>query len=188
MVIPRLRQAARHPPGGFLPRLGAPLFSAIMTVLLTKMFTKDIKTVDDLLIHGLKDIYYPENQIVKSLPKLIDKATNRDLGKGLEDHLEETARAAGDQLPWDRRAHCGSRRCRRRGCGQAGPRCRDRRRRTIRRALRNRPLWDLIAWADELGRDDVVRLLTINLNEEKAADKKLSTVALRKGVNRRAES
>jgi ferritin-like metal-binding protein YciE len=46
----------------------------------------------------------------------------------------------------------------------------------------------LIAWADELGRDDVVRLLTTNLNEEKAADKKLSNVALRKGVNRRAAS
>jgi len=30
-------------------------------------------------------------------------------------------------------------------------------------------------------------LLTTNLNEEKAADKKLSTLALRKGVNRRAE-
>ena len=46
----------------------------------------------------------------------------------------------------------------------------------------------LIAWADELGRDDIVRLLTANLNEEKAADKKLSTVALRKGVNRKAAS
>jgi ferritin-like metal-binding protein YciE len=46
----------------------------------------------------------------------------------------------------------------------------------------------LIAWADELGRDDAVRLLTTNLNEEKAADKKLSTVALRKGVNRKAAS
>jgi len=32
----------------------------------------------------------------------------------------------------------------------------------------------------------VVRLLTTNLNEEKATDKKLSTVALRKAVNRRA--
>ena len=46
--------------------------------------------MDDLLLHGLKDIYYAEIQIVKSLPKLIDKATNRDLAKGLEDHLEET--------------------------------------------------------------------------------------------------
>src|SRR4029078_11945607 len=54
------------------------------------LFTKDIETMDDLLLHGLKDIYYAENQIVKSLPKLIDKATNRDLSKGLKDHLEET--------------------------------------------------------------------------------------------------
>ena len=40
------------------------------------LFTKDIETMDDLFLHGLKDIYYAENQIVKSLPKLIDKATN----------------------------------------------------------------------------------------------------------------
>ena len=32
----------------------------------------------------------PTLQIVKSLPKLIDKATNRDLSKGLSNHLEET--------------------------------------------------------------------------------------------------
>jgi hypothetical protein len=54
------------------------------------LFTRDIKTMDDLLLHGLKDIYYAENQIVKSLPALIDKATNRELSKGLSDHLEET--------------------------------------------------------------------------------------------------
>jgi hypothetical protein len=54
------------------------------------LFTKDIATMDDLLLHGLKDIYYAENQIIKSLPKLIEKATNRDLTKGLRDHLEET--------------------------------------------------------------------------------------------------
>jgi Domain of unknown function (DUF892) len=48
------------------------------------LFTKDIATMDDLLLHGLKDIYYAENQIIKSLPKLIDKATNRDLSKGLK--------------------------------------------------------------------------------------------------------
>ena len=54
------------------------------------LFTKDIQTMDDLLLHGLKDIYYAENQIVKALPKMIDKATNRDLIKGLKDHLAET--------------------------------------------------------------------------------------------------
>ena len=39
----------------------------------------------------------------------------------------------------------------------------------------------LIAWAEELGHDDIVRFLTTNLNEEKAANTKLNTVALRKG-------
>jgi ferritin-like metal-binding protein YciE len=46
----------------------------------------------------------------------------------------------------------------------------------------------LIAWAEAVGHDDIVRLLNTNLNEEKAADKKLSTVAVRKGVNRKAAS
>jgi ferritin-like metal-binding protein YciE len=34
----------------------------------------------------------------------------------------------------------------------------------------------LIAWAEELGHDDIVRFLTSNLNEEKAANTKLNTV------------
>src|SRR6266576_4352882 len=59
------------------------------------LFTKDIETMDDLLLHGLKDIYYAENQIVKSLPKLIEKATNRELTKGLQNHLEETKNQIG---------------------------------------------------------------------------------------------
>ena len=55
------------------------------------LFSKDIQsTMDDLLLHGLQDIYYAENQIVKSLPKLIHKATNRELTTGLRSHLEET--------------------------------------------------------------------------------------------------
>ena len=54
------------------------------------LFAKDIQTMDDLLLHGLRDIYYAEQQITKALPKLIEKATNRELTKGLKDHLEET--------------------------------------------------------------------------------------------------
>jgi hypothetical protein len=37
-------------------------------------------------------------------------------------------------------------------------------------------------------RDEIVRFLTTNLNEEKAANTKLNTVALRKGVNAKASS
>jgi len=46
----------------------------------------------------------------------------------------------------------------------------------------------LIAWAEELGHDDVVRLLTTNLNEEKAANTKLNTIAVREGVNKKASA
>jgi hypothetical protein len=31
------------------------------------LFSKDIQTMDDLLVHGLQDIYYAENQIVQSM-------------------------------------------------------------------------------------------------------------------------
>ena len=54
------------------------------------LFSKDIKSMDDLFLHTLQDVYYAENQIVKSLPKLIDKATNRELAAGLRNHLRET--------------------------------------------------------------------------------------------------
>jgi ferritin-like metal-binding protein YciE len=43
----------------------------------------------------------------------------------------------------------------------------------------------LIVWAKDLGRDDVVGLLNTTLEEEKAADKKLTSIAEAK-VNRRA--
>jgi rubrerythrin len=43
----------------------------------------------------------------------------------------------------------------------------------------------LIAWAEELGHNNVVSLLNANLKEEKAADKKLNNLA-EGGVNKRA--
>jgi len=54
------------------------------------LFTKDIKSMKDLFLHTLQDVYYAENQIVKSLPKLIEQATNRELAAGLRNHLRET--------------------------------------------------------------------------------------------------
>ncbi len=43
------------------------------------IFFKDIKTMDDLFVHTLRDIYYAENRIVKSLPDMIAKATDKSL-------------------------------------------------------------------------------------------------------------
>jgi ferritin-like metal-binding protein YciE len=39
-------------------------------------FSKDIKTMDDLFVHTLRDIYYAEKQIVQSLPEMIEKAND----------------------------------------------------------------------------------------------------------------
>ena len=48
------------------------------------IFTKDIKTMDDLFLHQLQDIYYAEQQLTKAIPKMADKATNADLKAGLK--------------------------------------------------------------------------------------------------------
>ena len=167
------------------------------------LFSKEIKTMDDLLLHGLKDIYYAEHQIVSSLPAMIEKATNRDLTKGLQDHLLETRKQIErlDQV-FKKLGH--------------EPRGLDcpaidgliKEANEIAAEVEDKEVLDvaivgsaqaiehyeiarygtLIAWAHELGHDDIVRFLTTNLNEEKAANTKLNTVALRKGVNRKAAS
>ncbi len=167
------------------------------------LFTKDIQSMDDLLLHGLEDIYYAENQITKALPKMIDKATNRDLSAGLRAHLEETKKQIGrlDQV------------FKKLGKEPKGTDCpaidglideAD----EVAGEVADKEVLDaaiigsaqavehyeiarygtLIAWAEELGHDDIVRFLNTNLNEEKAADSKLNTIALRKGVNRKAAS
>ena len=54
------------------------------------LFSAEIKTMDDLYVHTLQDIYYAEKQIVKALPDMIAKATDRELKAGFQKHLQET--------------------------------------------------------------------------------------------------
>jgi ferritin-like metal-binding protein YciE len=54
------------------------------------LFSRDIKSLEDLFNHALKDIYYAEHQILKTLPTLIDNATEPQLKKDLKQHLKET--------------------------------------------------------------------------------------------------
>ncbi|QAY95551.1 hypothetical protein CWB41_07215 [Methylovirgula ligni] len=54
------------------------------------LFTKDIKDMNDLFVHQLKDIYYAENRIAATLPKMIQKASTPELKQGFEKHLGET--------------------------------------------------------------------------------------------------
>ena len=71
------------------------------------VFSKDIKTFDDLFMHTLQDIYYAENQITQALPKMIDKANDPQLKQGFQTHLAETQepdQAAGAGVQADRRS------------------------------------------------------------------------------------
>jgi ferritin-like metal-binding protein YciE len=167
------------------------------------LFTQDIKTMDDLFLHGLQDIYYAEQQITKALPKMIDKATNRDLAAGLKAHLEETNKQierldkvfqkldkkpsgtqclAIDGLIEEADEVAGE---------VADKAVLDAAIIASAQAVEHYEICrygTLIAWAEKLGHDEVVRFLTTNLNEEKTANTKLNTIALRKGVNTKASN
>src|SRR5690606_35967499 len=44
----------------------------------------------ELMVDGLKDIYWAEKALTKAIPKMIKNATTPELIKGLEDHLAVT--------------------------------------------------------------------------------------------------
>lgn len=165
------------------------------------IFTKDIKTFDDLLLHGLQDIYYAEQQITKALPTMIDKATNGVLKTGLKSHLEDTknqierlnkvfAKLGQEPKGTTCPAIDGIIKEANETAGEIDDKavldaaiianCQAVEHYEIAR------YGTLIAWAESLGHDEIVRFLTTNLNEEKAANTKLTTVAVRKGVNSKA--
>ncbi|SAK84916.1 hypothetical protein AWB77_04462 [Caballeronia fortuita] len=48
------------------------------------------KTLNDLFIHALSDVYSAEIQLTKALPKLAKAATNPELAAAFTTHLEET--------------------------------------------------------------------------------------------------
>ncbi|EJN08364.1 ferritin-like domain-containing protein [Herbaspirillum sp. YR522] len=49
-----------------------------------------VKSLNDLFIHSLSDVYSAEKQLTKALPKMARAATNPDLAAAFTAHLEET--------------------------------------------------------------------------------------------------
>ena len=155
------------------------------------LFSKDIQTLDDLFEHGLKDIYYAENQILKALPKLIDAASNPQLKKGLKDHLKETEGQVKrlvqifqmrDEKPKGTKCY-GINGLLTEGdelTGEAGDKVLDAAVIASAQAVEHYEITRygaLIAWAREMGRNDFAAILDKNLAEEKAADAKLTKLA-----------
>jgi ferritin-like metal-binding protein YciE len=54
-----------------------------------------VKTMQELLIDELKDLYSAEKQIVKALPKLAKAASTPELHDALQSHLDETKGQVG---------------------------------------------------------------------------------------------
>ena len=54
------------------------------------LFTRELKSLEDLFMHGLKDIYYAEKKILTALPKLAKAAKSSELRQAFEAHFEET--------------------------------------------------------------------------------------------------
>jgi ferritin-like metal-binding protein YciE len=158
-------------------------------------FTKEIKTMNDLFMHGLQDLFYAENQIAKSLPDMIEKATNPQLRAGFEKHLKETegqiarleqvfdlldAEAKGEKCP----AIDGILKEGKELIGEVDDE--DVMNVGLIAAAQAVEHYEitrygaLIAWASELGRGDCVPLLKASLAEEKATDQKLTSLAERR--------
>jgi len=49
-----------------------------------------VKSIEELFVHELSDIYSAEKQLTKALPKMARASTNEELAAGFETHLAET--------------------------------------------------------------------------------------------------
>ncbi len=157
-------------------------------------------TLHDAFVDELRDTYDAEKQLIKALPKLAKAATSPELRAAFEAHLEETRgqveRLEGVFASLDEKVkgkHCD---------GIAG---------IIEegKAVMEEEFDDatmdacliaagqraehyemaaygtLVAWAKIMGHDEAAGLLEQNLEEEKAADEKLSSLA-EEGINQEA--
>jgi ferritin-like metal-binding protein YciE len=58
-----------------------------------------MKTLNDLFMHEIKDLYSAEKQLTKALPKMAKAASSDDLRTAFENHLEETEKHIS-RLEW----------------------------------------------------------------------------------------
>jgi ferritin-like metal-binding protein YciE len=156
------------------------------------LFSKDISTMDDLFVHMLGDIYYAEQEIVKALPTMMEKATDSQLRSGLAQHLAETRNhvrrveevfkmhgvkpetvnsPAIDGIIEEADEIAGD---------VGNKRVLDAALIVAAQAVEHYEITrygTLVSWAKQLGRSDCASVLHRNLEEEKTADQKLTQIA-----------
>ena len=156
------------------------------------LLSKPIKTLDDLFVHTLQDIYYAEQQIIKALPKMISKVQDAQLQQALQSHLGETKGhvtrleqvfqlhgepvkavtcPAIDGIIDEAQAIMGD---------ASDHEVLDAAALAAAQAVEHYEITrygTLIAWARQLGRSDCASILQQTLEEEKSADLKLTGIA-----------
>ena len=151
-----------------------------------------IKTIDDLFLDELKDLYSAEKQITKALPKLARAASSDELRAAFQTHLEETEGQIErldqifeklEQSPRGKKCH-GMEGLLEEGSeileeAEKGP-VRDA---ALISAAQRVEHYEMAGYgsvreyAKLLGHQDFARLLQATLEEEKAADQKMNSVA-----------
>jgi ferritin-like metal-binding protein YciE len=156
------------------------------------LFTRDIKTMDDLFVHQLQDVYYAEKQILKALPTMIDKATSPELKAGFKQHLSETE---GQVRRLERVFKMHGAESKAVNCPAIDGIIKEAN--EVAGEVDDKEVLDaaliasaqavehyeitrygtLVAWARQLGRDDCAAVLQETLDEEYATDQKLTKLA-----------
>jgi ferritin-like metal-binding protein YciE len=159
-----------------------------------------MRTLQDLFVHEIKDLYSAEKQLLKALPKMVKAATNEDLKESLESHLSETEEQVSRLEEIMEKFEIPNR----------GPKCKameglleegqealdadmedDVRDAAIIAAAQRVEHYEIAGYgcartfAEQLGHHEAARLLQETLDEEKAADEKLTQIAMQ-GVNQEA--
>ncbi|HUP00773.1 MAG TPA: ferritin-like domain-containing protein [Gemmatimonadota bacterium] len=166
----------------------------------------EAQSFHDLFVDQLKDIYNAEKQITEALPKMVEAANDEKLREALEHHLEETHGQIDrlDRIFEELGVPAQGKTCKAmQGLIQEGEEALEK---------TGGPLGDVLliagaqrvehyeiaaygtarAWAEELGLDDAADLLDETLDEESAANEKLTSIAegglLSEGVNAEAKA
>ncbi|MDX6751399.1 ferritin-like domain-containing protein [Geminicoccaceae bacterium 1502E] len=159
-----------------------------------------VSTMQELFVNELRDIYHAEKQLLKALPKMAKAASGEDLRQAFESHLEETRghverlEEIFDTLDLAKRGKtCEAMQ----GLVEEGREIleeveeaavRDAGMITAAQKVEHYEIasyGSLVALARQIGNEEVAKILHRTLEEEKAADQKLTKLA-QGGVNQAA--
>jgi len=159
-----------------------------------------LTTLQELLVEELRDLYSAENQLVKALPKMAKAASNEELRDAITAHLEETRKHVErlDQAFEQLDATPGRKKCKAMEgliaegkeviSEDAEPTVHDA---ALIAAAQRVEHYEIAGYGSArtfariLGEEEVANLLQQTLDEEAAADEKLTSIAMA-GINQAA--